>query len=63
MSSRRKFITFLGGAVAWPISARAQQPAMPVVGLLSGTDRDARQLAAIWHLATGAYRGWVFLGP
>jgi putative ABC transport system substrate-binding protein len=28
---------------------RVQQPAMPVIGLLSGTDRDARQLAAIWR--------------
>ena len=36
-------------AVSWPRAARAQQPAMPVIGLLSGTDRDARQLAAIWQ--------------
>jgi len=55
---RREFITLLGGATAWPIAARAQQPVMPVIGFLSaGTFEKNRDYVAAFHrgLAEGGF--------
>ena len=63
MIRRREFITALGGAAAtaWPLVASAQQPALPVIGILSGGSQQAGRfrLAAIQRglNATGFVEG------
>ena len=52
---RREFITLIGGAAAWPVVARAQQAAIPVVGLLSPGDNST-------YYANGLFAGLRELG-
>jgi putative ABC transport system substrate-binding protein len=52
---RREFLSVIAGATAWPLAARAQQPAMPVIGFLA-------EVPEVKHLTVDFRRGLAELG-
>jgi len=56
---RREFIALIGGAVAWPLAAHAQQPVIPTIGFLDSTTANAHSASG---LPPGPKRGRVRRG-